>query len=106
MLFPVPAVAAGATWAVVVGVSSLASLASLVAVAVLLVGVILIGAPIVELALAAAMVVIVLVRHRANIGRLTRGAERTIRGNSPSTAATRTPIGSGHRPPTPGADHP
>jgi glycerol-3-phosphate acyltransferase PlsY len=104
--FPLPALAAGAAWALVLGVSSLASLASLAAVVVLLAGVVVVGAPATELAVAAAMAAIVLIRHRGNIQRLARGAERPIQGDFPSSVASRTPIGSGHRPPRPGARHP
>jgi glycerol-3-phosphate acyltransferase PlsY len=105
VLFPLTALAAMGIWSVVIALTSLASLASLAAVAVTLAGLVATGVPGVELALAGAMLAVVLVRHTGNIGRLIRGAERTVRRDFPSSNRSWKPIPMGQRPPRPGADH-
>lgn len=76
--FPVVALLAAVAWLVIVRVSGLASVGSLVALAVLASGVAVAGAPAVELALVAGAVAVVAVRHAGNVGRLWRGDERRL----------------------------
>ena len=75
VLFPLPALVSGAAFAVVTGLSRRVSLGSMAAVAVLPVAAGLLGAPGLEVAALAASAVLVIARHRANIGRLWRGEE-------------------------------
>jgi glycerol-3-phosphate acyltransferase PlsY len=105
VLYPLAAVVVVPIWVAIVALSSLASLASVVAVIVLFALLAGGGVPGAELALAAVLAAVVLVRHTGNIGRLLRGAERPIRGDFPSSGSSWPPIATGHRSPSPGADH-
>ncbi|HSL56226.1 MAG TPA: glycerol-3-phosphate 1-O-acyltransferase PlsY [Acidimicrobiales bacterium] len=75
VLWPVPALALVGVFAVVSQVSRAASLGSLAMAVGLPVGVALVGRPGWEVAAAAAMAVVVVARHHANIRRLLRGDE-------------------------------
>jgi len=105
VLFPLAAVAGAVVWLAVVGLTSIASLASLLATAAVLAGLLIGGSPATELALAGAMAAAVLARHTGNIRRLVRGDERRIGRDSPSPGRAGAPIPTPDRPPTPGADH-
>lgn len=82
VLVPVVAMALAVLWAVIAKVSGAASVASIVIAAGLPVGAALVGRPAGEVAAFAACGVLVVVRHRENIGRLRRGEERTLAGGS------------------------
>lgn len=82
VLFPVAAAAAVATWAVLVLVTSIASVASLVGVSVAVTGIALARPPAAELALAGAMATVVVARHRENIRALANGRERRLWGRA------------------------
>ena len=75
VLFPLPALVSGAAFAAVTGLSRTVSLGSMAAVAVLPAAAGVLGAPGREVAALAACAVLVIARHRANIGRLWRGEE-------------------------------
>lgn len=78
VLFPVVAVVLVAAFAVVVKAARMASLGSLVIAVGLPVGVALAGRPGREVAVAAVVSAVVVVRHAGNIGRLLRREERTV----------------------------
>ena len=75
-----PAVAAvcAVLWIAVVAITRKASPASLAAMVAALVGIAVTGRPAFEIAVAAAIAALVVVRHRANLGRLLRGDERSL----------------------------
>jgi acyl phosphate:glycerol-3-phosphate acyltransferase len=75
VLFPLAAVASVVAFAVVTGLSRTVSLGSIAAVAVLPAAAGALGAPVWEVAALAGCAVVVIARHRANIGRLWRGEE-------------------------------
>jgi acyl phosphate:glycerol-3-phosphate acyltransferase len=75
VLFPLAAVASAVAFAVVTGLSRTVSLGSIAAVAVLPAAAGALGAPGWEVAALAGCAVVVIARHRANIGRLWRGEE-------------------------------
>jgi glycerol-3-phosphate acyltransferase PlsY len=74
-LFPVPAAAAGATWAAVFAATRTASLASFSGAAILPIIAVVAGYPTWEVATLLALAALVIVRHRANLARLRRGEE-------------------------------
>lgn len=75
VLFPVAALLSAAAFVVVTGLSRTVSLGSMAAVAVLPAAAGALGAPGREVAALAGCAVVVIARHRANIGRLWRGDE-------------------------------
>jgi acyl phosphate:glycerol-3-phosphate acyltransferase len=75
VLLPLAAVASVVAFAVVTGLSRTVSLDSIAAVAVLPAAAGALGAPVWEVAALAGCAVVVIARHRANIGRLWRGEE-------------------------------
>ena len=75
VLFPLAALVSAAAFGVVTALSRTVSLGSIAAVAVLPVAAGALGAPGREVAALAGCAVIVIARHRANIGRLWRGEE-------------------------------
>jgi glycerol-3-phosphate acyltransferase PlsY len=75
VLLPLAAVASVVAFAVVTGLSRTVSLGSIAAVAVLPAAAGALGAPVWEVAALAGCAVVVIARHRANIGRLWRGEE-------------------------------
>jgi acyl phosphate:glycerol-3-phosphate acyltransferase len=75
VLFPLAAVASAVAFAVVTALSRTVSLGSIAAVAVLPAAAGALGAPGWEVAALAGCAVVVIARHRANIGRLWRGEE-------------------------------
>jgi acyl phosphate:glycerol-3-phosphate acyltransferase len=75
VLFPAAALSSAAAFAVVTGLSRTVSLGSMAAVAALPAAAGLLGAPGREVAALAGCAVVVIARHRANIGRLWRGEE-------------------------------
>lgn len=77
--FPVVAAVAAPLWALIAKATGKASLASIVAVVGAAAAVWLVGPPAHQLALVAAIVLVVVVRHASNIKRLVRGEERSIR---------------------------
>ena len=79
VLWPALLAACVALWAVVAKVTGKASLASLLLVALVPVGVALTGRPGWEIAAVVALAVLVAARHAANVGRLLRGEEARLR---------------------------
>lgn len=75
---PLVALGAGLVWALVARGLRRASLASMVAVVGTLVALVALGRPRIEVGVFAAVVAVVLARHRANVGRLLRGEERPL----------------------------
>jgi glycerol-3-phosphate acyltransferase PlsY len=75
VLFPLAALVSAAAFGVVTALSRTVSLGSMVAVAVLPAAAAALGAPGREVAALAGCAVVVIARHRANIGRLWRGEE-------------------------------
>jgi glycerol-3-phosphate acyltransferase PlsY len=75
VLFPLAALVSAAAFGVVTALSRTVSLGSMVAVAVLPAAAAALGAPGREVAALAGCAVVVIARHRANIGRLWRGDE-------------------------------
>ncbi|MGH9230286.1 MAG: glycerol-3-phosphate acyltransferase [Acidimicrobiales bacterium] len=75
VLFPTAALVSAAAFGVVTGLSRTVSLGSMTAVAVLPVAAGALGAPGREVVALAGCAVVVIARHRANIGRLWRGEE-------------------------------
>jgi len=69
-----------AIWALAIGLSRISSVASLIAVVAAPVAALLMGLPVVAATLAA-VAAIVVVQHRANIGRLLRGEEPRVGGS-------------------------
>jgi len=87
VLVPLPAVAMAAVWVVAAKVSRTASLASIAIAVGLPIAVALDGRPVGEVAAFAACGALVVVRHRSNIDRLRRGAERPLQAYEPDSAA-------------------
>ena len=83
VLFPVVAGVLTVVWIVIARALNKASLASVLALVGLPVGVALTGHPRTEIAAIAGVAALVVARHSRNIGRLLRGEERELR--SPST---------------------
>jgi glycerol-3-phosphate acyltransferase PlsY len=79
VLFPVPALVAGAAWAVIAKVTGKASVASVVAVLAIPAGAAVERRPAWELAALGAVAVLVVLRHAPNLRRLARGEERSLR---------------------------
>jgi glycerol-3-phosphate acyltransferase PlsY len=75
VLFPLPALLSAAAFALVTGLTRTVSLGSMAAVAMLPAAAGALGAPGREVAALAGCAVLVIARHRANIGRLWRGEE-------------------------------
>jgi glycerol-3-phosphate acyltransferase PlsY len=75
VLFPLAALVSAAAFALVTGLTRIVSLGSMAAVAVLPAAAGALGAPGREVAALAGCAVVVIARHRANIGRLWRGEE-------------------------------
>ncbi len=82
VLFPFIASVVTIVWIVVAGVMNKASLASVLALIALPLGVAATGYPATEVAAIGAVAALVITRHAGNIGRLLRGEERELR--SPS----------------------
>ena len=78
VLFPALAAVNAVVWAVTAKVTGKASVASLVAVAVLPVGAAIAGRPAWELAATLAIGAVVVLRHTSNLKALARGEERTL----------------------------
>lgn len=78
VLLPVVMVVLGLAWALIVRISGVAAAGSLVVAAGLPVGAALIGQSPAEVAMWAAAGVVVVTRHRDNIGRLRRGEEPSL----------------------------
>lgn len=78
VLFPFHALVAGVVWLLIAAVWKLASLASIVAIGGLVIGIAATGAPTHELVVVVLLGAIVLVRHRTNIARLAKGDERPL----------------------------
>lgn len=78
VLFPAIAAACAVVWVTTARVRRTASLSSLSAALTLVLGVVAFGRPLWEIAGVAAVVALVLVRHRSNLGRLVRGEEEAI----------------------------
>jgi glycerol-3-phosphate acyltransferase PlsY len=79
ILFPLIAAICGGCWALVAKTTGKASLASLVTTLVLVVGAVVARRPAWELTSLAALVVLILFRHRSNLARLASGEERSLR---------------------------
>ncbi len=77
-LYPFVALACIALWAVLLRVVKMASVASLAMAALLPVGVAVRGRPGWEVGLMAAASIVIIIRHRSNIGRIARGEERVV----------------------------
>lgn len=78
VMFPAIALACAAVWVVTAQVRRTASLSSLSAALTLVLGVVAFGRPLWEIAGVAAVVALVMLRHRSNLGRLVRGEEEAI----------------------------
>lgn len=78
VVFPLLAAVALAVWALIARATHKASLASIVAAVLLPGGVALVGRPVVEVTIVAAVAALVVVRHASNIERLVRGDERSL----------------------------
>lgn len=79
VLYPIVAVSLVAIFLVIARVAGKASVASLVISIGLIAGVIVRGSPAWEVAVTSALVLLVVVRHRSNIGRLLLGGEQSYR---------------------------
>jgi acyl phosphate:glycerol-3-phosphate acyltransferase len=82
VLFPLPLAASAVVWLALVKLTGVAAIASLVAGAALVVGLVLTDVPGREVALVAVLGALVLVRHAGNIARLVRGEEHVLRAGS------------------------
>lgn len=82
VLLPLPALCLAVLWAVAVRVSGTASAGSLVLAAGLPVGAALVGGPAGEVVAFAACGILIVARHRGNLGRLHRGEERSLTGEA------------------------
>ena len=78
VLLPVPSVGLVALWLVTVKVVGAASAGSVVVAIGLPIAAVVVGRPAGEVAAFAACGVLVVIRHRGNLGRLRRGEERTL----------------------------
>jgi acyl phosphate:glycerol-3-phosphate acyltransferase len=78
VLFPAPALAAAALWAVTAKLTNTASVASLAATAALPVGAALTRRPATEVLATAAIATLVFARHARNLSALARGEERSL----------------------------
>ena len=87
VLFPLGMLIALAVWLATLGLSRFVSLASILAAASLPVSALLFRSPAPLLAAAAATSLFVIVRHRANIGRLLAGTESRVGGAKPAAGA-------------------
>ena len=83
-MWPLASAVLIAVFLVATRLGGVASIGSLAMAAGLPVGVAATGRPGVEVAAAVALAALVIVRHSANIGRLLRGEERTIRRPQPT----------------------
>jgi glycerol-3-phosphate acyltransferase PlsY len=79
VLLPIPALVLGVVWGAVTKVTGAASAGSLAVAAGLPLAAVISGRPVGESAAFAVCSVLVVVRHRDNIGRLRRGEEATLR---------------------------
>ena len=79
VLVPLPALVAAATWLAVARVTRTASVASVVAIVIPIVGAAIEGRPAWELAALAGVALLVVARHTPNLRRLARGEERSLR---------------------------
>lgn len=84
VLLPVPALALAAVWAVATKVTGAASAGSLAVAVGFPIGALAVGRPVGEVAAFAACGLLVVARHRDNIGRLRRGDEPSLT-SEPST---------------------
>lgn len=78
VMFPAIAVACAVAWLLAARIRRTASLSSLAAALTLVLGVVAMRRPMWEIAGVVAVVALVLVRHRSNLGRLVRGEEEAI----------------------------
>jgi glycerol-3-phosphate acyltransferase PlsY len=78
VLEPIAAIAGGIVWAAVAKVTRKAVLASIAMVTVVVLSIALAGRPAWEVATLAGVAVLVVVRHRGNLGRLRRGEEPSL----------------------------
>jgi glycerol-3-phosphate acyltransferase PlsY len=86
VLLPLPTLVLGVLWAAVVKVTGAAAAGSVVVAIGLPAADALVGRPAGEVAALAACSVLVLVRHRENLGRLRRGEEAALRPPAPGPA--------------------
>lgn len=84
VLFPVAALTAAAAWAVIARLTRKASVASVAAIVVVPAGAAIQGRPAWELAVLAAVALLVVARHAPNLRRLARGEEQSLTTRRPA----------------------
>jgi glycerol-3-phosphate acyltransferase PlsY len=83
VLYPLLAPLLALVWFLVARFTGKAALASLITVIAFVASVVVIGAPAWEVLAIAAVAVLIVLRHRANLARLIRGDEQSLRGMQP-----------------------